>query len=190
MVAAPQAPLLRSCVTGADFRAIEEQALQRICVDMDEVMADTLAEHLRRYNQTFDEEVTPGDLVGKGLWEVTPLDRQKQLRAFLDAEDFFEDLALMPGAQEVLKSLSARFEIFIATQAMTVPNCLRPQVPLAATLLSLYPLHELRLLRQQVHSSRRLSDRRPSAQPAPVRGPGAALLRAPQPHRDRLYPRE
>ena len=33
--------------------------MQRICVDMDEVMADTLAEHLRRYNQTFDEEVTP-----------------------------------------------------------------------------------------------------------------------------------
>jgi 5'(3')-deoxyribonucleotidase len=25
--------------------------LARICVDMDEVMADTLAEHLRRYNQ-------------------------------------------------------------------------------------------------------------------------------------------
>ena len=46
--------------------------MQRICVDMDEVMADTLAEHLRRYNQTFDEEVTPQDLAGKGLWEITP----------------------------------------------------------------------------------------------------------------------
>jgi 5'(3')-deoxyribonucleotidase len=94
---------------------------------MDEVMADTLAEHLRRYNQTFEEEITPQDLAGKGLWEVTPLDRQAQLRAFLDAEDFFEDLALMPGAQDVLKSLSTRFEIFIATQAMTVPNSLGPK---------------------------------------------------------------
>jgi hypothetical protein len=52
--------------------------MQRICVDMDEVMADTLAEHLRRYNQTFDEDVTPEDLAGKGLWEITPLDRQQQ----------------------------------------------------------------------------------------------------------------
>jgi 5'(3')-deoxyribonucleotidase len=86
----------------------------RICVDMDEVMADTLAEHIRRYNQTFDEEVTPEDLAGKGLWEITPLERQKELRAFLDAEDFFEDL-------------SARFEVFIATQAMTVPNSLGPK---------------------------------------------------------------
>jgi len=101
--------------------------VQRICVDMDEVMADTLAEHLRRYNQTFDEDVTPGDLVGKGLWEVAPQDRQKQLRDFLDAEDFFEDLLLMPDSQDVLKSLCARFEIFIATQAMVVPNSLGPK---------------------------------------------------------------
>jgi len=101
--------------------------VRRICVDMDEVMADTLSEHLRRYNQEFDESITPEDLTGKGLWEVTPLDRQQQLRAFLDAEDFFEDLPLMPGAQEVLKSLSARFEIFIATQAMSVPNSLGPK---------------------------------------------------------------
>ena len=101
--------------------------MQRICVDMDEVMADTLAEHIRRYNQTFDEEVTPEDLAGKGLWEVTPLDRQAQLRAFLDAEDFFEDLPLMPDAQPVLKDLSTRFEIYIATQAMAVPNSLGPK---------------------------------------------------------------
>ena len=101
--------------------------MRRICVDMDEVMADTLAEHLRRYNKAFDELVTVHDLAGKGLWEVTPADRQAQLRAFLDAEDFFEDLALMPDAQEVLKELSSRFEIFIATQAMTVPNSLGPK---------------------------------------------------------------
>ena len=101
--------------------------MRRICVDMDEVMADTLAEHLRRYNETFEEEVTPRDLVGKGLWEITPQDRQQQLRAFLDAEDFFEDLALMPDAQPVLADLSSRFEIYIATQAMAVPNSLGPK---------------------------------------------------------------
>jgi 5'(3')-deoxyribonucleotidase len=101
--------------------------VRRICVDMDEVMADTLAEHLRRYNKQFDESVTTDDLAGKGLWEITPLDRQQQLRAFLDAEDFFEDLPLMPGSQQVLKDLSSRFEIYIATQAMSVPNSLGPK---------------------------------------------------------------
>jgi len=98
--------------------------VQRICVDMDEVMADTLAEHIRRYNQTFDEDVTTQDLAGKGLWEIAPLERKQQLRDFLDAVDFFEDLALMPGAQDVLQKLSSRFAVFIATQAMAVPNSL------------------------------------------------------------------
>ncbi len=101
--------------------------MQRICVDMDEVMADTLAEHLRRYNQAFDEAITPEDLAGKGLWQYTPVERQQQLRAFIDAEDFFEDLPLIAGAQDVLRSLSARFEIFIASQAMVVPNSLGPK---------------------------------------------------------------
>jgi len=94
---------------------------------MDEVMADTLSEHLRRYNQAFDEALTPDDLTGKGLWQVAPADRQEQLRAFLDAEDFFEDLPVMPHAQDVLKELSGRHEIFIASQAMTVPNSLGPK---------------------------------------------------------------
>ena len=101
--------------------------MARICVDMDEVMADTLAEHLRRYNVAFDEALTIDDLAGKGIWEVTPADRQMEVRAFLDAEDFFEDLALMPDAREVLKNLCKRHEVFVATQAMVVPNSLGPK---------------------------------------------------------------
>jgi 5'(3')-deoxyribonucleotidase len=99
----------------------------RICVDMDEVMADTLAEHLRRYNHAFDESISAEDLWGKGLWDVVGNDRQQQLRAFLDEDDFFADLDVMTDAQQVLQDLSARFEIFIATQAMSVPNSLGPK---------------------------------------------------------------
>jgi 5'-nucleotidase len=94
---------------------------------MDEVMADTLSEHLRRYNQTFDEAVTLDDLAGKGLWQAAPVDRQQQLRAFLDAEDFFEDLPLVANAQDVLRDLSGRYEIFVASQAMAVPSSLGPK---------------------------------------------------------------
>lgn len=99
----------------------------RICVDMDEVMADTLGEHLRRYNHHFEDNITPLDLHGKPLWSVVSTDRQAQLRAFLDEEDFFADLEVLPGAQDVLKELSERFEVFIATQAMAVPNSLGPK---------------------------------------------------------------
>jgi len=141
--------------------------VKRICVDMDEVMADTLAEHLRRYNQTFDEAVTPQDLAGKGLFEITPVDRRQQLRAFLDAEDFFEDLALMPGAQDVLQQLSARFDIFIATQAMAVPNSLAPST---AGYSATFPSSRPRATSSAatVHPPRRVSHRRPAQESSPL----------------------
>jgi 5'(3')-deoxyribonucleotidase len=101
--------------------------LLRICVDMDEVMADTLGEHLRRYNEAFSEQIALADLSGKGLWDVVSNDRLDDLRAIIDAEDFFEDLGVMPDAEDVLRDLSRRFEVFIATQAMSVPNSFGPK---------------------------------------------------------------
>jgi len=99
----------------------------RICVDMDEVMADTLGEHLRRYNEATREKIGLEDLWGKALWDVVATDRQDLLRELLHAEDFFENLAVMPDAPEVLHDLAGRFEVFIATQAMSVPNSFGPK---------------------------------------------------------------
>jgi 5'(3')-deoxyribonucleotidase len=94
---------------------------------MDEVIADTLSEHLRRYNKAFDENLAVADLWGKGLWDVVSSDRQNDLLTMLHAQDFFEDLPVMPGAPEVLRDLASRFEVFIATQAMSVPNSFGPK---------------------------------------------------------------
>jgi 5'-nucleotidase len=101
--------------------------MKRICVDMDEVLADTLSEHLRRYNEEYDEAVTKQDLYGKILWDIVSADRHERLRQYLHAEDFFADLEVIPHSQTVLKSLSMRFEVFIATAAMQVPNSLGPK---------------------------------------------------------------
>jgi 5'(3')-deoxyribonucleotidase len=45
---------------------------QRICVDMDEVMADAIAEHLLRYNRDYNGNITKADLQGKHIWDVVP----------------------------------------------------------------------------------------------------------------------
>jgi len=96
-------------------------------VDMDEVMADTLGEHLRRYNERFDANIAAADIADQGLWGAVGEDRFDDLRQLIHAEDFFEDLDVMPGAQDVLAELNQRFEIFIATQAMSVPNSFGPK---------------------------------------------------------------
>jgi hypothetical protein len=97
---------------------------------------------------------------------VTPLDRQAQLRAFLDAEDFFEDLLLMPDAQPVLKDLSMRFEIFIATQAMAVPNSLGPKYRWLQRHFPFIPPTHYVFCGDKSHPSRRLPHRRSAPEPA------------------------
>ena len=96
--------------------------LKRICVDMDEVMADTVAEHLLRYNRDHDERITKEDLHGKWLWDVVAVDRHPALEEYLRSDDFFDVLEVMPETQRVMKALQQKYEVFIATAAMEIPT--------------------------------------------------------------------
>ena len=93
-----------------------------ICVDMDEVIADALGEHLVRYNRDFGAVVTPEDLQGRWLWDFVPPERQQALAKYMLSEDFFAVLKVMPDAQRVLEKLQSRYDIFIATAAMEIPT--------------------------------------------------------------------
>jgi len=92
----------------------------RIAIDMDEVMADALAEHLRRYNATYGANLTPADLRGRHLEDCIPPVRRAATEAMLDAS-FFEELEVLPDCQAVVRELSERYEVFIASAAMDVP---------------------------------------------------------------------
>ena len=96
--------------------------MKRICIDMDEVIADALGEHIVRYNTHFGEQITVADLNGKWLWEVVSTDRHDVLEACLRSEDFFDVLEVMPESQRVIGRLQQNYEVFIATAAMEVPT--------------------------------------------------------------------
>jgi 5'(3')-deoxyribonucleotidase len=96
--------------------------LKRIAVDMDEVMADAVAEHLLRYNRDHKQQLTKADLEGRWLWDVVALEHHPALEAYLASEDFFEVLEVMPESQRVMASLQHKYEVFIATAAMEVPT--------------------------------------------------------------------
>lgn len=101
--------------------------MKRIAIDMDEVLADALGEHLARYNRDHNEAITRADLKGKWLWEIVSADRHERLEGYLRSEDFFEDLPVMPDSQRVVQALTQRYEIFIATAAMEFPNSFGPK---------------------------------------------------------------
>ena len=96
--------------------------LERICIDMDEVIADAMSEHLSRYNRDFGENLTTEDLAGKWLWDVVDVERHPALEGYLRSEDFFAVLDVMPHAQRVIGALQSKYEVFIATAAMEVPT--------------------------------------------------------------------
>jgi 5'(3')-deoxyribonucleotidase len=100
--------------------------MKRIAIDMDEVLADTLGEHIARYNRDHSEAVTKADLKGKWLWDIVSTDRHARLEGYLRSEDFFEDLPVIEDSQRVLRALVEKYEIFIATAAMEFPNSFGP----------------------------------------------------------------
>jgi 5'(3')-deoxyribonucleotidase len=100
----------------------QERALKRIAVDMDEVMADAVAEHLLRYNRDHHQQLTKADLEGRWLWDVVALEHHPALEAYMASEDFFEVLEVMPESQRVMAALQHKYEVFIATAAMEVPT--------------------------------------------------------------------
>ena len=99
-----------------------EGGRKRIAVDMDEVIADAVTEHLDRYNRHFNERLTKKDLEGKWLWDAVPTERHEALEAMLRTEDFFADLPVFPDAVRVMRRLHERYDVFIATAAMEVPT--------------------------------------------------------------------
>lgn len=94
---------------------------------MDEVMADALGELLARYNRERNANFTKSDLRGKWLWQVLPAGGQELIEGYLQSEDFFEDLPIMPGCQKILHRLTGHYEIFVATAAMAFPNSFGPK---------------------------------------------------------------
>jgi 5'(3')-deoxyribonucleotidase len=93
----------------------------RIAIDMDEVMADALAEHVRRYNTAFGAQVVIDDLQSRHLEDLIPAAHRQAAEDLLDAS-FFADLAVMPDCQEVVRELAACHDVFIVTAAMDVPS--------------------------------------------------------------------
>jgi len=92
----------------------------RIAIDMDEVMADALGEHLRRYNAAFGTSVTTADLAGRHLEQWAPAIQREAIDGMLDAS-FFAELALLPDCHDVIRELSMHHDVYIVTAAMEVP---------------------------------------------------------------------
>ena len=101
---------------------MESGQRKRIAIDMDEVLADTLAQFLSEYNREFGENISKADLAACKLAEIVPADRRERLRHYALSPGFFRNIPIMPGSHSVFAELRERYEVFIATAAMEFPS--------------------------------------------------------------------
>src|SRR5580692_7165516 len=101
--------------------------MRRICVDMDEVLADALGEHIRLYNRDFGANLTKADLTNRWLTDAVPEDRRVAVTEYLHTKEFFADLEVMPDSQRVMQLLAEKYEVFVASAATAFPNSFGPK---------------------------------------------------------------
>ena len=95
--------------------------MERIAVDMDEVLADYSGELMKRVNEKFDLKLTNEDLYGTHIQKLYP-ELADDIFDIVNTDSFFRSLPVIKDSQEILEELAGHYEIVIATAAMLSPN--------------------------------------------------------------------
>lgn len=101
--------------------------MQRIAIDMDEVIADTLGNFLKTYNADLGRNLTKAELHGRRVLEATPPEDLQRVREYFRSEKFFAEIDVMEDSQDVVRGLVQKYEVFITTAAMEVPVSFKPK---------------------------------------------------------------
>ena len=88
---------------------------------MDEVIADAFAAQRAWLQVTYGYSWNEEHILGRSIKQLVEPDHYEKLEDVLHEGHFFRDLSVMPGAQDALKHLSKKFEIYITTAAMEFP---------------------------------------------------------------------
>jgi 5'(3')-deoxyribonucleotidase len=92
----------------------------RLAIDMDEVIADAHGALVAW--QAATHGYTETELLALPLDSAVSVEHLDAMETYLMQGNAFRDFAVMPGAQQAVKRLMSKFEIFIVTAAMEYPS--------------------------------------------------------------------
>jgi len=99
--------------------------MERIIIDMDEVIADPMGDMIDWYKKEYGRDVD-WDKMLVGSWlKGFPEEHQSLVMDRLTGPGFFRHLPVMEDAVDVLRELNKKYEVFIVSAAMEFPNSLR-----------------------------------------------------------------
>jgi 5'-nucleotidase len=102
--------------------------MQRVIVDMDEVIADPMGEMISWYSKTHGGEVNYDSMLGGSWVKGFPEEHHGMIRERLMSAGFFRHLPVMPGSVETLRQMNERYELFIVSAATEFPNSLKDKL--------------------------------------------------------------
>jgi len=99
--------------------------MQRVLVDMDEVIADTTLGMINWYKKVYGGDIDYAKMLeGKSLIKGFPEEHQAAVRQQLFEPGFFRHLPVMDNSVQVLEKMNERYEIYIVSAATEFPNSL------------------------------------------------------------------
>jgi 5'(3')-deoxyribonucleotidase len=102
--------------------------MERIIIDMDEVIADPMGEMIDWYRREYGLAVDYQKMLGGSWVKGFPEQHQPLIRQRLFTEGFFRRLPVMKDAVEVLAEMNRQYEIFIVSGATEFPNSLKDKL--------------------------------------------------------------
>ncbi|WP_431785854.1 5' nucleotidase, NT5C type [Paenibacillus lactis] len=101
-------------------------AKKRLGVDQDNVIADLLSEWVRRYNNDYNDTLTPEQVDCWNWHHLCKPECGTKIYTYMDDPDLFLNLPVMEGSQEVLRELSYTYDVYIVTAPFN-PNNVVPK---------------------------------------------------------------
>lgn len=99
--------------------------MKTIIIDMDDVLADASARILEIFNELNETSVDKNFFNERDFYEFINSNGHKPYRPQLFEPGFFGNLKVMPDAQEVVKELSEKHNVYVVSAATEFPNSLR-----------------------------------------------------------------
>jgi 5'(3')-deoxyribonucleotidase len=93
--------------------------MERIAVDMDGVLADTMEQFFRFDERDFGKRRSLEEIIGKPESAAFP-----GAKEYVRTKDFFRTAPVMKESQSILSELNKRYEIFIVSAATEFPQSL------------------------------------------------------------------
>lgn len=94
-------------------RAIQKPIL---AVDMDEVLADSITLILEQYNKAYSANLRKQDLFGKTIYDCLPSSHISFIKEQQNRVNFYQEVAVIEGAQEGIAILSEKYDIYVVRQ--------------------------------------------------------------------------